>query len=210
MSPLYPQENAFRQRRDLSGFWDFCRDPDDAGVARGFPSGLERAGANVRFIAVPGSYNEQFEDGRDYLGPVWYERSFDLPWGWGGKRVLLRFGSVNYHATVFLNGERLGEHEGGHLPFVLDATRVVRAESNRLVVRSEGELRPDRVPPGNVPKDPADTFAPSHPDGSFDFFPYAGIHRPVLLFTQPDHGIVDVTLKTALAPQGARLIVDVD
>jgi beta-glucuronidase len=211
MTPLFPQQNWYRQRHDLSGFWDFCFDADDRGVARGFPAGLRRAGAEgIRPIAVPASYNEQFEDGRDYLGPVWYERAFDLPWGWNGRRVLLRFGSVNYHATVWLNGEELGEHEGGHLPFVLDATRAARAESNFLVVRAEGELRPDRVPPGNVPKNPADGFANSqYPDGAFDFFPYGGIQRPVLLFTLPDEAILDVTVTTARSGEATRLRVDV-
>src|SRR5262245_41862071 len=212
MTPLYPQQNPHRQRHDLSGFWDFCFDPDDAGVARGFASGLGRARAEgVRPIAVPGSYNEQFEHGRDYLGPVWYERAFDLPWDWSGRRVLLRFASVNYHATVWLHSERLGEHEGGHLPFVLDATRAVRSESNRLVVRVEGELRPDRVPPGNVPRNPADGFANSqYPDGAFDFFPYAGIQRPVVLFTLPDESILDVTAITMRGVGGTRLHVAVE
>ncbi|HEX6764818.1 MAG TPA: beta-glucuronidase [Polyangiaceae bacterium] len=212
MTPLAPQQNPFRQRHDLSGFWQFCFDPRDAGVARGFPSGLARGGAEgVRPVAVPASYNEQFEDGRDYLGPVWYEREFDVPWGWEGRRVLVRFGSVNYHASVWLNGERLGEHEGGHLPFVLDATRAVRSEKNRLVVRAEGELRPDRVPPGNVPRNPNDAFANGQfPDGSFDFFPYAGIQRPVVVFTVPDEPILDVTLTTTLAADTARLGVLVE
>src|SRR5688572_5441540 len=111
MTPLYPQQNPYRQRLDLSGLWDFCFDPEDAGVGRGYPSGLRRAAAaGLRPIAVPASYNEQLEEGRDYLGPVWYERAFDLPWGWSGRRVLVRFGSVNYHASVWLNGEKLGEH----------------------------------------------------------------------------------------------------
>jgi beta-glucuronidase len=212
MTPLFPQQNSFRQRTDLSGFWDFCFDAGDAGGARGFPSGLRGSSAEgVRPIAVPGSYNEQLEEGRDYLGPVWYERTFDLPWGWTDRPVLLRFGSVNYHATVWLNGERLGEHEGGHLPFVLDATRSIRPEGNRLVVRAEGELRPDRVPPGNVPRDPKDGFANSqYPDGAFDFFPYAGIHRPVLLFTLPNEAIRDVTAVTELAGGKARLRVRVE
>jgi beta-glucuronidase len=212
MTPLYPEQNPYRQRHDLSGFWDFCFDPDDSGISRGFPAGLRRAGADsVRPVAVPGSYNEQFEAGRDYLGPVWYERSFDLPWGWAGRRALFRFGSVNYHATVWLNGERLGEHEGGHLPFVLDATRAVRPESNLLSVRAEGELRPDRVPPGNVPRNPADGFANGqYPDGAFDFFPYAGIQRPVLLFTLPDEAILDVTATTARGAGGTQLHVAVD
>ncbi|HEX6763940.1 MAG TPA: glycoside hydrolase family 2 TIM barrel-domain containing protein, partial [Polyangiaceae bacterium] len=81
----------------------------------------------------------------------------------------------------------------------------------RLVVRAEGELRPDRVPPGNVPRDPKDGFANSqHPDGAFDFFPYAGIHRPVVLFTLPKDGIYDVTAVTELAAGRARLHVRVE
>ena len=212
MTPLYPQQNAYRQRQDLSGFWDFLIDLEDSGVARGYPAGLRVAGVDrTRPIAVPASHNDQFSDGRDYMGPVWYERTFDLPWGWASRRALLRFGSVNYHATVWLNGEKLGEHEGGHLPFVLDATRVVRAEKNRLVVRAEGELRPDRVPPGNVPKDPADGFAnQQYPNGAFDFFPYVGIQRPVLLFTLPDDAIVDATVTTELAGSTARLRVAIE
>jgi beta-glucuronidase len=212
MTPLYPQQNAYRQRQDLSGFWDFLVDVEDGGVARGYPAGLRAAGvARTKPIAVPASHNDQFADGRDYMGPVWYERIFDLPWGWASRRALLRFGSVNYHATVWLNGEKLGEHEGGHLPFVLDATRAVRAEKNRLVVRAEGELRPDRVPPGNVPKDPADGFPnQQHPNGAFDFFPYVGIQRPVLLFTLPDDPIVDATVTTELSGSTARLKVAIE
>ena len=212
MTSLYPQENAYRQRRDLSGFWDFCFDPEDAGVARGFPSGLARGGAEgVRPIAVPGSYNEQLEEGRDYLGPVWYETSFDLPWGWEGRRVGLRFGSVGYHASVWLNGQKLGEHEGGHLPFSLDATGAVRREKNRLVVRVEAELRPDRVPPGNVSKDPADGFGgQSYPATAYDFFPYAGIQRPVLLFTLPAGAVSDLTVTTPLDGNRARVRVSLE
>ena len=41
---------------------------------------------------------------------------FDLPWGWNEKRIMLRFGSVNYLAEVWLNNRM---HEGGHLPFEL-------------------------------------------------------------------------------------------
>jgi beta-glucuronidase len=212
MTPLYPQQNAYRQRQDLSGFWDFLVDEEDDGVARGYPAGLRAAGADrTRPIAVPASHNDQFADGRDYMGPVWYERTFDLPWGWDSRRVLLRFGSVNYHATVWLNGEKLGEHEGGHLPFVLDATPALRAEKNRLVVRAEGELRADRVPPGNVPQDPADGFAnQQYPNGAFDFFPYVGIQRPVLLFTLPDDPIVDATVTTELSGSTARLRVAIE
>jgi beta-glucuronidase len=192
---LRPQSNLFRQRISLSGFWGFRLDPEAEGEEAGWSEGF----SGGRPIAVPASWNDQFEDWRDYLGPAWYQTCFDLPWGWEQKRVHLRFGSVNYLAQVWLNDVRLGQHEGGHLPFEFDITRQVRREGNVLVVCVEGELAPDRVPPGDVQADPLDAFAgTNHPPASFDFFPFCGIHRPVLLYATPQGGIADLTVVTEI------------
>jgi len=179
---LYPQSNPFRQTVDLSGFWDLCFDPEDRGLQAGWSAGFD----GVRPVAVPASWNDQFEDWRDYLGNAWYQTRFDLPWGWEPAQqcIRVRFNSVNYLAEVWLNGTRLGQHEGGHLPFEFDITPHVYRERNLLVVRVEGELAPDRVPPGRVPADPHHMFIDqkeNHPPASFDFFPFCGIQRPVLL-----------------------------
>lgn len=192
---LYPQSNPFRQCTSLAGFWDFRFDPDRQGKEAGWGEGF----AGSRPVAVPASWNDQFEDGRDYLGPAWYQSRFDLPWGWEQQRIHLRFGSVNYLAEVWLNGVRLGQHEGGHLPFEFDVTPHVLPEGNVLVVRVEGELAPDRVPPGNVPPDPLDDFARHNfPPTAFDFFPFCGIHRPVLLYATPHAAITDLTVVTEI------------
>lgn len=39
-----------------------------------------------------------------------------------GHRMLLRFGAVDYEAKVWVNGEYVGFHHGGHVPFDLDVT----------------------------------------------------------------------------------------
>lgn len=197
---LFPQSNPFRQSMDLSGFWELRFDPDNVGHEAGWMNGF----SDGRPVAVPGSWNDQFEDGRDYLGWTWYQRTFDLPWGWDSTRsqISLRFGSVNYLAEVWLNGVPLGAHEGGHLPFEFDLTPHVQHESNRLVVCVEGKLAPDRVPPGDVPPNPNDSFSPtSFPPASFDFFPFCGIHRPVLLYSAPSDGITDLIVTTELVGQ---------
>jgi beta-glucuronidase len=206
MTMLYPQSNPFRQHIDLSGFWDLRFDPAGTGTAAGFPDGFSEG----RPAAVPASWNDQFEEGRDYLGHTWYQTTFDLPWGWDTARqqIGVRFGSVNYLAQVWLNGVRLGAHEGGHLPFAFDITPYVRGEANRLVVCVEGELAPDRVPPGNIPPNPSDSFANiSFPDASFDFFPFCGIHRPVLLYAVPREGITDLTVVSEVEGSAARVRV---
>lgn len=202
---IYPQNNPFRQFKDLSGFWDFHLDPADKGLAQGWAKGFPPD----RLIAVPSSWNEQFEDTRDYLGPAWYQTRFDLPWGFKDKNLSLRFGSVNYLAQVWLNGVKLGEHEGGHLPFVLEATAHLKPKDNLLVVRVEGLLAPDRVPPGKVPADPRDRFNNFfNPPASFDFFPYCGIHRPVLLTATPAESIQDVTVTTEIDGQTGKVKVE--
>ena len=206
MSMLYPESNHFRQSVDVSGFWDLRFDPDNVGHEAGWMNGF----SNGRPVAVPGSWNDQFEDGRDYLGRTWYQTTFDLPWGWdsGSHQIWLRFGSVNYLAEAWLNGAPLGTHEGGHLPFEFDITPHAQSAANRLVVCVEGELAPDRVPPGNIPPNPADSFSnTSFPDTSFDFFPYCGIHRPVLLYAVPFDGITDVTVIPEIAGHEARVRV---
>jgi len=190
---LYPQSNRFRQSFDLSGFWEIRFDPDNAGAAQGWKAGFPEG----RPIAVPASWNEQFTDVRDYFGIAWYQTRFELPAAVETHRSFLRFGSVNYLAEVWLNGIQQGCHEGGHLPFEFDVTDILREDGNLLVVCVDGSLAVDRVPPGNAPRNPQDRFPEiSYPDGSFDFFPYCGIHRPVLLYSKPEAGISDLTVKT--------------
>jgi beta-glucuronidase len=206
---LYPQSNQHRQLIDLTCFWSFRFDPEDAGLTTGWQSGF----LDGRPIAVPSSWNDQFDDGRDFLGPAWYQTSFDLPWGWRGKRIVLRFGSVNYLASVWLNGHPLGTHEGGHLPFEFDITSFAEESENQLVLRVDGRLAFDRVPPGNVTGDDQDFFAShagNYPQTQFDFFPYCGIHRPVLLYaTAPDH-ITDITVETQFEGTLGRVRIHVE
>ena len=203
---LYPQFNPFRQLHDLSGFWDFCFDPERVGEAQGWGSGFDHG----RPIAVPASWNDQFEDRRDYLGPAWYQTCFDLPWGWQDKRIFVRFGSVNYLTTAWLNGRQIGGHEGGHLPFEFDITALVKTQGNCMVVRVDGELAYDRVPPGNVTGEDIDFF-PSHagnyPQAQFDFFPFCGIQRPVLLYATPLQALQDITVATDLSGRDGKVQV---
>ncbi len=198
---LYPQSNPHRQKVDLSGFWDFRFEAvDSAAWSAGFEGGQP--------IAVPGSWNDQLAEARDNLGPAWYQVRFALPWGWQEQRIFLRFGSVNYLSEVWLNGACLGSHEGGHLPFEFEITAAAQPGENRLVVRVDGNLAPDQVPPGNVPKDPTSSFAQrAYPDANFDFFPFCGIHRPVILYCRPAAGIDDLTVVTTIQGKRGRVYV---
>jgi beta-glucuronidase len=190
---LRPQQNAVRNTLDLSGLWDFGIDPDKAGEAGRWFEGIP----DPRQVAVPGSWNEQFTDTDLYLGHAWYLTYTCIPTMWHGSRVLLHVGSANYAARVWVNGHEAGEHIGGHLPFAIDITEHIEwREPNRIAIMVENELRPDRVPPGNLEAAGPLGFGNNNPPTSFDFFPYAGIHRPVTLVSVPQTHLTDITVTT--------------
>lgn len=200
---LYPHPSPTRATRDLSGVWKFRADPERVGEAQGWMKDI----GEHRVIPVPCSWNEIFDDLRNYTGAAWYQCEFELDRGWDGQRIHLRFGSVAYRAKVWLNGELLGEHNGAHLPFVFDVTGHVRpGAENILVVFVENDLRLDRVPA--IPDTSRVSMHTQHyPQTTYDFFPYAGIHRPVLLFATPDVHVHDITVRTRIGATGATVAI---
>lgn len=190
---LYPIQNHVRNKLDISGIWDFKTDPDAVGEAQGWALGL----TDSRPMAVPGSWNEQYEDLFGYLDLGWYVKKVYVPSSWQGEHVFLRVGSAAYFGTVYVNGAKIGSHEGGHLPFAFEITDHVKwNEENVVAISVENELKATRVPSGNI-NSSMGMFA-STPRTTFDFYPFAGIHRPVVLYSVPKVHIEDVTVVTTI------------
>ena len=89
---LYPQRNSKRQFIDLSGIWDFRFDSGDKGVGENWACGF----INGDPIAVPASWNDQFAEERDFLGPAWYQLKFRRPRDWENEKIMIRFGSNSF------------------------------------------------------------------------------------------------------------------
>ncbi|NLX59162.1 MAG: beta-glucuronidase [Phycisphaerae bacterium] len=205
---LYPQENAYREHRELSGFWQYRFDAGEQGRQRNWPKGFEPEGD----MPVPASWNELFCDQarRDFLGTCWYQRSVFVPASWQGRRVVLRIGSACYRAEAWVNGRSVGTHEGGHLPFELAVDEhLAFGAANLVVIAVNATLDRDTLPPGNLgaAAEGHSTLRKPHPDVEFDFFPYGGIHRPVSLCAQPVHHIADVRVDTDIDGTVGRLDV---
>jgi Glycosyl hydrolases family 2, sugar binding domain/Glycosyl hydrolases family 2, TIM barrel domain/Glycosyl hydrolases family 2 len=67
---------------------------------------------------------------------LWYRRPFTAPTSSRGGHLLLHFGAVDWDATVWVNGTRVGEHRGGYDPFTFDITNALRTDGPQtLVVR---------------------------------------------------------------------------
>ncbi|BDD10695.1 beta-galactosidase [Fulvitalea axinellae] len=119
---------------------------------------------------------------RQWQGKGRYRKTFSLPQERKGQNVLLRFEGVMTVADVWLNGQKLGRHEGGFLPFVYDITPHAKfGEENILALTVDNNDNPE-VPPGK-------------PISKLDFASYGGIYRNVnLIFREPLHITEDVEI----------------
>ncbi|KAA0717395.1 Beta-glucuronidase [Triplophysa tibetana] len=210
---LFPRESPSREVKDVSGLWSFRADlsPDrNRGFEHEwFKSPLAETGPVID-MPVPSSYNDITQDVRirDFIGWVWYEREVWVPERWiqdQGTRIVFRVGSAHYYAVLWINGVKVTEHEGGHLPFEADISSVLRQSSSnpcRITIAVNNTLTLQTLPPGTIEymtdrtRYPAGYFVQNT---NFDFFNYAGIHRSVLLYTTPQVYTDDITVETSFS-----------
>ncbi len=135
--PEYPEPQFQRERwLNLNGNWEFEYDDANVGLDEGWGAEAKKLSRTIRVPFCPESRQSGIGD-TGFHPYVWYRRSISVPGEWKGQRVLLRFGAVDYKAMVWLNGQFLGEHTGGHVPFRFDITSQLKAGSNIVVVRAE-------------------------------------------------------------------------
>ncbi len=143
--PEHPRPDFVRDTfMNLNGQWQFDFDDADEGLKkRWFTPGHELS----KTILVPFGYQTKASMiGIEDIHPIlWYRRSFTVPAEMKGKRILLRFGAVDYACRVFINGQQAGEHKGGYTPFIVEATHLLKKGENDLCLRVED--RPDCTQP---------------------------------------------------------------
>jgi len=197
VSPLIANISA-RHTTNLDGRWRAIVDPYDVGF---IDYRAKRLTSNNAFfkdhkpqspselveydfdtsgqLRVPGDWNTQRDSLLFYEGSVWYKRSFDYVKP-AKTRLFVHFGATNYLANVYLNGEELGEHEGGFTPFDFEITERVRPQRNFLIVRADNRRAKEFVPTINT-----------------DWWNYGGITRPVTLVELPETFIQDYSVQLA-------------
>jgi len=137
----------------------------------------------------------------DYArGTGWYRRIIRPAAAWANRQIYLQLDGANRRADVFLNGQRVGTHLGGHARFRFDLTGKLRpGQGNVLAIRVNNEDN-DIIP------------------ASADFTFFGGIYRSVtLLVTDPvqvetmDCGSPGVYLQqTAVSAERAEVRVRVE
>lgn len=161
-----------RNATSLNGKWQVILDPAGGGdyrqvwqekktqkktdfVEYSFEGGPE--------LKVPGDFNSQMCELTYFEGTVWYKKQFNYTVK-PGKRLFLYFGGVNYFADVYLNGEKIGSHEGGYTPFQFEITEKVKNGDNTIIVKANNNRLGNGLP-----------------GYGFDWFNYGGITRDVNL-----------------------------
>lgn len=180
--------NAYgRNSTSLNGEWHAIVDLNDRGKDMGIFKNKKPTKNNEfreysfddgLILNVPGDYNSQKPELKYYEGPLWYGRYFDAFHTGSDERLLLYFAAVANKADVYLNGEHIGSHDGGFLPFQIDITDKVKDSDNFLAVYTDSHRHPEDIPAMN-----------------FDWWNYGGITRDVMLINVPDNHISDYFIR---------------
>src|SRR5258708_19246285 len=135
-SPLPEHPRPDFQRAEwlnLNGPWQFWFGQQDSGK---------------REIVVPFSWGSPLSGVPDSGDIGWYAREIPVPDAWRGQRVFLVFGASDWRTTAWLDGQTLGEHQGGYTPFSFELKNPRLGVSQRLLVRVDATPPPFK-PPGH-------------------------------------------------------------
>jgi beta-galactosidase len=200
----FSAQAAVRERVCLNGIWKFS--PGDVKQ--------DKLAPNAAFydLPVPSFWDRAEEFGVKPAWPKdltrgWYRRSFQINPAWQGRRIVLRFDAVRYVCRVFVNGQPVGEHLDGFLPFEVDVTQAVQfGKPNELLVKVtnwKGLLHPSTkdvaFPLGLVVRDTQAFLAPSGVPPRMGN--QAGIWQDVWLEAMPARRIERVKIETSMAKQ---------
>lgn len=189
--PEYPRPQLVRANwLNLNGIWQF----QPGAVNDGVPIGKTLASE----ILVPFPVESALSGVMQHYDRLWYRRTFTVPSGWSGQRIILNFGAVDYESEVYINGKSLGIHKGGYDPFSYDITSyLVGSGAQELIVRVYDPTEAGGQPRGKQTTTP----------GGIMYTPVTGIWQTVWLEPVPQTGISDIKLIPNIDNSTLRLTV---
>lgn len=128
--PEHPRPQLRREEwKNLNGIWTY----EGAGQTYTL-SGPPTVDALSREIMIPSCVESALSGIQDLNSTnMWFSRSFNVPDNWRGQDVLLNFEAVDYEATVFLNGIKVGTNVGGYFRFTINITKNIKwGQNNKL------------------------------------------------------------------------------
>ena len=138
-----PTVQTLESRRCLAGgIAVFTFDSLDVGMAQGWHT---RPMLRDK-ITVPFPWGSKLSGVENRAHIAWYSRRLDIPVQWSGKRTYLVIGACDWLTRIWIDGEFVGEHQGGYTPFEFDLTGDVAAgKAHQLVIRVDDSPFPFKL-----------------------------------------------------------------
>ena len=127
---------------------------------------------------------------RNYQGIVWYRKHFVLPKECAGRDVTLHFEAIMGKQTIYLNGKKVKEHEGGYLPITISLSAFGLSAGDECVVAIMADNSDDK------------TYPPGKKQMTLDFAYHGGIYRDVWLIAKNKVAITDALEENKVAGGG--------
>ena len=143
MIPRNEHPNPNFKRNDyiiLNGEWDFEFDFGDSGKERNLFSFDAEFSKKINVPFCPESELSGIGY-KDFMAAVWYKRTVEITEEQLKGKAFIVFGAVDFHASVYVNGEFAGDHFGGYTSFRIDATKFLKAGVNVITVCAQDDTR---------------------------------------------------------------------
>ena len=153
-------------------------------------------------ILVPFGIESALSGVKKRVGPdnkLWYNKKFTVSEGWNGKQVKLNFGAVDWRSAVWVNGKKVGNHDGGYTSFSLDITDALKENGQQQITVSVWDPTDDGFQPrGKQVRDPRGIW----------YTPTTGIWQTVWLEPVPDAAIKDLNMTPDIDNEHLNLSVE--
>lgn len=175
----YPRPQMERDEwKNLNGLWDYAIIP----ALENEPVSWDGE------ILVPFSSESALSGVKKRVGPdnmLWYKRQFSIPSDWDGKRLMLHFGAVDWRTEVWVNGVKVGNHDGGYTGFSMDISEAVTENESQEITVAVWDPTDDGFQPrGKQVRNPESIW----------YTPTTGIWQTVWLEPVPEVAIKDLKM----------------
>ena len=132
--PEHPRPDFKRpQWINLNGKWDFRFDSDNIGISNKW---FNLKTKFEKQINVPFPWGSKLSELKDEANIGWYKRNINVPENWKSKKTYITIGASDWETSIWLDGQFIGSHQGGYVPFSFDLTPFMKyGKPQNLVIR---------------------------------------------------------------------------